>query len=64
MRRLVFAYLIRTAIIHVRGKIRDVMHLSMSSTKGVWGGGGGGLGRVTHGNLTVTCIPRVGILII
>ena len=26
--------------------------------------GGGGGGRATHGNLTVICIPRVGILII
>ena len=26
-------------------------------------GGGGGVGRATHGNLTVACIPRVGILI-
>ena len=27
------------------------------------GGGGGGGGQATHGNLTVACIPRVGILI-
>ena len=33
-----------------------VMHLSMSSPRG-------GGGRATHGNLTVACIPRVGILI-
>ena len=26
--------------------------------------GGGGMGRATHGNLTVMCVPRVGILII
>ena len=34
------------------------MHLSTSSPRG-----GGGGGRATHGNLTVTYIPRVGILI-
>ena len=28
-----------------------------------WGGGGGWGARATHGNLTVTFIPRVGILI-
>ena len=33
------------------------MHLSLSSPRG------GGVGRATHGNLTVACIPRVGILI-
>ena len=33
------------------------MHLSVSSPRG-----GGGV-RATHGNLTVTYIPRVGILI-
>ena len=33
------------------------MHLSVSSPRG------GGGGRATHGNLTVTYIPRVGILI-
>ena len=36
------------------------MHLSMSSPRK---GGGGGGGATTHGNLTVACIPRVGILI-
>ena len=36
-----------------------LMHLSMSSPRG-----GGGGGRATHGNLTVTHVPRVGILTI
>ena len=36
---------------------KALMHLSMSSPRG------GGGGRATHGNLTVACIPRVGILI-
>ena len=33
----------------------ELMHLSVSSPRG-------GGGRATHGNLTVTHIPRVGIL--
>ena len=39
---------------HNPTKNSEVMHLSMR------GGGGGGLGK--HGNLTVTYIPRAGIL--
>ena len=41
---------------HCINSTKNVVHLSMSSP-----GGGGGGGRATHGNLTVTYIPRVGI---
>ena len=38
------------------------MYLSVSSLRQVGRGGGGG-GQATHRNLTVTDIPKVGILI-
>ena len=44
-------------MLQVQGlSIDGLMYLSMSSPRG-------GGGRATHGNLTVACIPRVGILI-